>query len=407
MIYLDNHSTTRVDRRVVEAMIPTFDTAYGNAGSVTHAMGMDAHELVESATSSIAEAINAAPEEIVFTSGATEANNLAIRGVCTRRHTTGHIITSVAEHKAVVDPIKKLEQAGFSVTRLGIGQFDGDSPGKISLDELSQSITDDTLLVSIMLGNNEIGTLQDIAAIAEICHQRGTLLHTDATQAVGKIPVDVEELGVDLMSFSAHKMYGPKGIGALYVRQSGRRVRLASQIDGGGQQAGLRSGTLNVTGIVGLSKAIEVCVGELCGETVSAAERNEKDQLEAERLLQLRDLLYARLCDGLGQLPVNGPALGDVSGRLHFNLNCQFPGLNAHSLMMIADDVAVSTGSACTSAEPEPSHVLTALGLTEDQIHCSLRFGIGRFNTRSEIIEAADALVAAGIKLKEFDDSSV
>ena len=393
MIYLDNQATTRVDPRVVEAMVPTFDAHYGNAGSITHSHGMDAYELVEDASDSIANFINASPEEVVFTSGATESNNLAIRGVCDRLKSPGHIVTSVVQHKAVLDPIARLERSGFSVTRLGVGCVDSVSPGQVDIDELAAAITDQTQLVSIMLGNNEIGTLQDIAAIGRICEQRGVLLHTDATQAMGKIPIDVDALKVDLMSFSAHKFYGPKGVGGLYVRQTGKRVRLASQIDGGGQQSGLRSGTLNVSGIVGMSKALELCSDELCGP-------------DPEHLRELRDLLYERLCEGLGELPVNGLPLISRE-RLQFNLNCRFPGLNASSLMTIADSIAVSSGSACTSAEPEPSHVLTGLGLSEDAVHCSLRFGIGRFNTRSEIIEAADCLVSAGKQLRSLGDSSV
>ncbi len=388
MIYLDNQATTRVDPRVVEAMLPTFDAQYGNAGSVTHETGMDAYELVEQATDSISDFINASSEEIVFTSGATESNNLAIRGVCDRLKTPGHIVTSAVEHKAVLDPIARLERSGFSVTRLEVGRFDGYAAGMIDLDELADALTDQTQLVSIMLGNNEIGTLQDVAAIGEICAKRGVLLHTDATQSIGKIPIDVEALQVDLMSFSAHKFYGPKGVGGLYVRQKGKRVRLASQIDGGGQQSGLRSGTLNVSGIVAMEKALQLCSDELCGP-------------DPERLRELRDLLYDRLCEGLGDLPINGLPLISRD-RLQFNLNCQFPGLNASSLMTIADSIAVSSGSACTSAEPEPSHVLKGLGLAEDAVHCSLRFGIGRFNTRSGIIEAADCLVSAGKQLRSL-----
>ncbi len=390
MIYLDNHATTRVDPRVVQAMTPTFDLNYGNAGSVTHTHGMDAWELVESAAENISDFINASPDEIVFTSGATESNNLAIRGVCERRKTPGHIVTSQVEHKAVLDPVARFEKLGFSVTRLPVGRFDSGAPGRVCPEQLADALTDQTALVSVMLGNNEIGTLQDIAAIGEICAQRSILLHTDATQAMGKIPIDVEALKIDLMSFSAHKFYGPKGVGGLYVRQRGKRVRLNSQIDGGGQQAGIRSGTLNVPGIVGMSRAIDLCSVELCGD-------------DPDRLRGLRDLLYERLCEGLGELPVNGLALSSAD-RLGCNLNCRFPGLNASSLMTIADTIAVSSGSACTSAEPEPSHVLRALGLDEDAVHCSLRFGIGRFNTPTEIIEAADCLVSAGKELRGLGD---
>jgi len=275
--------------------------------------------------------------------------------------------------------------------------------------------------VSIMMGNNEIGTIQPIEQIAKACQKHGVVFHCDATQAVGKLPVDVDTLGVDLMSFSAHKMYGPKGIGALYVRRRDRRVRLRSQIDGGGQQSGLRSGTMNVPGIVGMATALQLCVDELCGEEggetlaagktsdpadVSKPSLNDLDEsklqhlLEPDRLMRLRDLLYQRLTDGLGELPVNGQPLGLESRRMYCNLNCQFPGINAHSLMTMIDTVAVSTGSACTAEAPEPSHVLRSLGLIDDQIHSSLRFGIGRFNTLAEIIESADLIVAAVTNLR-------
>ena len=393
MIYLDNHATTRVDPRVVETMVQAFDVDYGNAGSTTHTFGMEAFDLIDSAANSISASINATAEEIIFTSGATESNNLAINGVCERLTTPGHIVTSAVEHKAVLDPIARLERLGFAVTRLEVGRHDSLAPGLIEIDKIADAITPETALVSIMLGNNEIGTLQDIAAIGKICAQQNVLFHTDATQAFGKIPIDVDVLKVDLMSFSAHKFYGPKGVGGLYVRQTGKRVRLNSQIVGGGQQSGLRSGTLNVPGIVGMEKALKLCQQELTSG-------------EPERIKSLRDTLNRRLESALGELPINGLPLDDRR-RIGGNLNCRFPGLSAHSLMTIADSVAVSTGSACTSATPEPSHVLTALGLSEDAIDCSLRFGIGRFTTVNEVQDAADYLISAAKQLRGFGDFSV
>ena len=417
-IYLDNHSTTRVDPRVVEAMLPVFDTQYGNSGSVTHEFGLDAHDLVHESASTIAHIIGGTAEEIIFTSGATESNNLAIRGICHPDNRKRHIVTAQTEHKAVIDPVERLQrESNFEVTQLPVGEWGSADAGLISLENLEEAITDQTALVSIMMGNNEIGTIQPITQIAEICHRHGAVFHCDATQAVGKLPVDVDELGIDLMSFSAHKMYGPKGIGALYVRKRDRRIRLRSQIDGGGQQSGLRSGTLNIPGIVGMATALNLCVGELCGEEFSeddSAGKIAADQsdlklqenlhqlLEPNRVKRLRDLLYQKLTEGLGDLPINGQPLESVTSRLYCNLNCQFPGVNAHSLMTMVDTVAVSTGSACTAAAPEPSHVLRSLGLIDDQIHGSLRFGIGRFNTEAEIVESANLVVAAVTKLREM-----
>ena len=418
LIYLDNHATTRVDPRVVEAMLPVFDTQYGNSGSVTHEFGLDAHDLVHDSASKIAHVIGGTAEEIIFTSGATESNNLAIRGICHSDNRKRHIVTAQTEHKAVFDPIERLKsESNFQITQLPVGELGSPDAGLISLEDLEAAITDQTAIVSIMMGNNEIGTIQPITEIAELCHRHGAVFHCDATQAVGKLPVDVDELGVDLMSFSAHKMYGPKGVGGLYVRKRDRRIRLRSQIDGGGQQSGLRSGTLNVPGIVGMAEALNLCVHELCGEEYSKddsagkieadnsdseTQQNENQLLEPVRLKRLRDLLYRKLTEGLGDLPINGQPLDSVTSRLYCNLNCQFPGVNAHSLMTMVDTVAVSTGSACTAAAPEPSHVLRSLGLIDDQIHGSLRFGIGRFNTEAEIIESANLIVAAVTKLREM-----
>ena len=418
IIYLDNHSTTRVDPRVVEAMIPVFDTDYGNSGSVTHDLGLDAHDLVHSSGASIAEFVGAEVDEIVFTSGATESNNLAIRGICHPESKRRNIITVQTEHKAVLDPIERLRlDSKFDVTQLPVGEWGTPDVGLISIEDLESAISDQTALVSVMMGNNEIGTIQPIEQIAEVCHRHGAVFHCDATQAVGKLPVDVDSLGIDLMSFSAHKVYGPKGVGALFVRKRDRRIKLLSQIDGGGQQSGRRSGTLNVPGIVAMSTALKLCADELCGQSASeddsaskiSATGNDEDGsskndavMEPDRIRRLRDLLYQRLTDELGELPVNGQPLDHPQTRLCCNLNCQFPGVNAHSLMTMVDTVAVSTGSACTASAPEPSHVLRSLGLIDDQIHSSLRFGIGRFNTRSEIIESANLIVTAVKKLREM-----
>lgn len=401
MIYLDNQATTRVDPRVVEAMLPLFDTHYGNSGSITHSMGIEAQEMVDQATHQIATVIGATGRELVYTSGATESNNLAVYGYCLRRRESGHIITVATEHKAVLDLVAKLERSGFEVTRLPVEPNSSARAGLIDVNRFADAIRDDTFFASVMLANNEIGVIQPVAEIARICRQQEIAVHTDATQAVGKIPVDVNELDVDLLSFSAHKFYGPKGIGGLYVRQTDRRIRLASQIDGGGQQQRRRSGTLNVPGIIGMAKALEIAADEM-----STAENQRK--------IALRKQLYDRLCEGLGELPINGTTLGTdlTSGkenetgfdgpdllRLPGNLNCQFPGIDGHSLMAGTPNVAVSSGSACTAANPEPSHVLAALGLDEDEVRSSIRFGIGRFNTIEEIEKAAEELIESANRL--------
>jgi cysteine desulfurase len=392
MIYLDNQSTTRVDPRVVSAMLPTFDTLYANAGSVTHEMGIAAAHLVDDSADTIARGLDCLPREIVFTSGATESNNLAIFGYCLRRFRSGHIITVSTEHKAVLDPIKKLERAGFQVTYLPVQPSSAQEipgiPGKIDVDHFRDAIRDDTVFASVMMANNEIGVIQPLAEIADLCRNRNIVLHTDATQAVGHIPVSVSQLNVDLLSFSAHKFYGPKGIGGLYVRQQGRRIRLASQIEGGGQQHGLRSGTLNVSGIVGMARALELALNEL-------------NTNEPKRRAELRERLYAGLCQAFGSLPINGPDWrqpDQVKYRLSGNLNLQFPGFEGQSLMIGAPDLAVSSGSACTAANPEPSHVLRSLGLDIAQARSSIRFGIGRFNTEVEI-DAAIEMLANAAKL--------
>jgi cysteine desulfurase len=374
-IYLDNHATTRVDPRVVEAMGPYFTEIYGNPGSTTHAFGSAAKDAVDEARGKIAAAIGAKAKEIVWTSGATESNNLAIRGVAEKHAARGrHIISATTEHPAVLDPLAKLAQRGFEITLLPVIAAPDPRAGVVRIDQLAAAIRDDTILVSIMLANNEIGAIQPLAEIGQLCKQRGVLLHCDATQAVGKIPVDVETLGVDLMSFTAHKIYGPKGIGALYVRGApGKpgRVRLEPQIDGGGQEGGLRSGTANVPGIVGFARALELCLAEL--------------PAEAARLSGLRDRLFAGLSTGLSDVALNGPALDLPGLRLPGNLNVSFGYVEGEALVIEMRDIALSTGSACTSAQPEPSHVLRNLALSEDAVRGSIRFGLGRFTTAEEI----------------------
>ena len=401
-IYLDNHATTRVDPRVVQAMLPFFAETFGNAGSVNHSFGWEAKAAVDMARESIAAAVGAESREIVFTSGATESNNLAIRGLADRQRRKGNHIVSVAtEHKAVLDPLKRLSRRGFEVTLLPVEQHGSPRAGWLDPQKVAAAIKDDTLLVSVMLANNEIGVIQPIAEVAAICKERGVPLHCDATQAVVKIPIDVKQLGVDLMSFTAHKIYGPKGIGALYVRRAGGGVRLEPLIDGGGQEIGLRSGTLNVPGIVGLAKALELCLTEM--------------PAEMSRLAALRQRLWDGLRQALPDAILNGPDWSLASGRrpppgnvanelirLPGNLNCSFPFVNGEALMMSMKTIAVSSGSACTSANPEPSHVLLALGLGEDLTRASLRFGLGRFNTEEEIDYAARAVAENVHRLRQL-----
>jgi cysteine desulfurase len=382
-IYLDNHATTRVDPRVVDAMLPYFTEKYGNAASTSHSFGWDAKEAVDRARAAIAAGIGANEREIVFTSGATESDNLAIRGVCERAGRRGnHLITLRTEHRAVLDPVERLSRRGCDVTYLDVEQAPGERAGRLDVDQLKRALRDDTLLVSVMLANNEIGVIQPLGQIAAACHERGALVHCDATQAVGKIPVDVAALDVDLVSFSAHKIYGPKGVGALYVRRRSPQVRLEAQIAGGGHERGLRSGTLDVPGIVGFAKALELCLEEM--------------PREQPRERVLRDRLFAGLTEALEGVTLNGPGLaGDL--RLAGNLNTSFDYVDGEALLMNMKDVAVSSGSACTSANPEPSHVLRALGLPDDAVRSSLRFGLGRFTTADEI-ERAIELVAQVVR---------
>jgi cysteine desulfurase len=387
-IFMDNHSTTRVDPRVVEAMLPYFTEHFGNAASTSHSFGWDAKAAVDQARESIARAINAESREIVFTSGATESNNLAIRGVTDRvRRRGNHIVSVVTEHKAVLDPLSHLMQKGFEIALLPVAQHGQSDAGLVDLNQLNDALRDDTCLVSVMLANNEIGVVQPIAEIGQLCRDRGIVFHCDATQAVGKMTVDVEQLHVDLMSFTAHKLYGPKGIGALYVRRSPPQVRLDPQILGGGHERGLRSGTLNVPGIIGFAKALEVCLAEL--------------ESERERLSRLRSSLLAQLQSAISEMELNGPDFESLPElRLPANLNCTFGNVDGEALMMSMRDVALSSGAACTSSNPEPSHVLRALGLSDDLTRASLRFGLGRFNTEEEVAYAARSVAEAVTRLR-------
>ncbi len=379
-IYLDNHATTPVDPRVLDAMLPYFKESFGNAASRNHAFGWVAEEAVEKARKQIAELIGATAKEIIFTSGATESNNLAIKGVAQMYAERGnHIITAATEHKAVLDTCKHLEKEGVRVTYLPLK---GD--GLIDLDMLKESFTDKTILVSIMYANNEIGVIQPIREIGKLCKERGILFHTDAVQATGKIPVNVIQDNVDLLSLSGHKVYGPKGVGALYVRRRSPRVQLTAQMDGGGHERGMRSGTLNVPGIVGLGEACAIAGKEMVEET--------------KRLTYLRDKLKAKLESTLEETYINGT----MEHRLPGNLNISFAYVEGESLLMGINDVAVSSGSACTSATLEPSYVLKALGLGDDLAHTSIRFGIGRFNTEEEIDYTADKIISVVNKLREL-----
>lgn len=380
-IYMDNHATTPMDPRVLEAMLSYFKEKFGNAASRNHRYGWEAEAGVEHAREQIAQLIGAKPKEIIFTSGATESDNLAIKGVLEfYREKGNHIVTVVTEHKAVLDTCRALERKGLAtVTYLPVDRF-----GCIDLDDLRRAITDRTVLVSIMHANNEIGTIHPVAEIGKIAKEKGVLFHTDATQAVGKIPVDVEAMGIDLMSFTAHKLYGPKGCGALYVRSKGPRVRLVPQIDGGGHERGLRSGTLNVPGIVGFGAACEIARKEM--------------HAEARRLQALRDRLHHGLTSQLDEVFLNG----HPTERLPGNLNLSFAYVEGESLLMGLKDIAVSSGSACTSATLEPSYVLKALGVGEDLAHTSIRFGLGRFNTDEEVEYVIERVVREVRRLRDM-----
>ncbi len=379
-VYLDYSATTPCDPRVVERMLPYFTESFGNSASRSHSFGWTAEAAVERAREQVAELIHAHPKEVLWTSGSTEANNLAIKGVAEMYREKGnHLITAITEHKAVLDPMKHLESQGFEVTWLPV-----DRQGRVDLAQLSAAMTEKTLLVSLMAANNEIGTIHPLKEIGALCKQKGVLFHTDATQAPGRMELDVEAQHVDLMSLSAHKFYGPKGVGALYVRRKNPRVRLAAQMDGGGHERGMRSGTLNVTGIVGMGAAAEIA-------------RTEMAQ-EIERLRRLRDRLEARLKKSLPDCVVNG----DVAHRLPHLANVSFPYVEGESLIMGIKEIAVSSGSACTSASLEPSYVLKGLGLGDELAHSSIRFSLGRFTTEAEVDFAADRVVHEVTRLREM-----
>jgi cysteine desulfurase len=379
-IYMDYHATTPMDPRVFEAMKPYFLQTFGNAASRNHSFGWEAEEAVEKSRKQIASLIGATAKEIVFTSGATESNNLALKGVAEMYAEKGnHIITAATEHKAILDTCKRLEKHGVRVTYLPV-----QTNGLVDLDQLQAAITDKTILISIMYANNEIGVLQPIAELGKIAKSKGVLLHTDATQAVGKVPVNVIKDNIDLMSLSGHKMYGPKGVGALYVRRKSPRVQITAQMDGGGHERGMRSGTLNVPGIVGLGEACALCQAEMAEES--------------KRMAFLRDKLMHKLQSELDETYINGT----MEHRLPNNLNISFAYVEGESLLMGINDIAVSSGSACTSATLEPSYVLKALGAGDDLAHSSIRFGLGRFNTEEEVDYVAAKVIDVVKKLREL-----
>jgi cysteine desulfurase len=384
-IYLDNNATTQMDPRVFEAMRPYFIEYFGNAASRNHPFGWKAEEAVDWARETIARGIGADPKEIVFTSGATESDNLAIKGIAEMYASKGdHIITLTTEHKAVLDTCKALERKGHRVSYVPVTK-----EGFVDLDLLRDTITDKTVLVSIMHANNEIGVLQDIKSIGALCKEKGVIFHTDSTQSVGKVPFNVQDMNVDLASISGHKIYGPKGVGALYVRKKSPRVKLTSQMDGGGHERGMRSGTLNVPGIVGLGKAIEIALAEMPTET--------------ERVRNMRDKMWLDFQAELDEIYINGPdPIQKPDQRLPGNLNVSFAFVEGEALMMGIKDIAVSSGSACTSASLEPSYVLKALGVGEDLAHTSIRFGIGRFNTQEEVDYTVKAVVDAVKHLRDM-----
>jgi cysteine desulfurase len=379
-IYMDNHATTPLDPRVLEAMMPYLTGIFGNAASRNHSFGWEAEQGVEKAREQIAKLIGATAKEIIFTSGATESTNLAIKGVAEMYRERGnHIITQVTEHKATLDTCKRLEKSGCRITYLPV-----QADGLIDIEDLKRAMDDQTILVSIMYANNEIGVIQPIQEIGKLCHEKGVIFHTDAVQAVGKIPVNVITDNIDLLSLSGHKVYGPKGVGALYVRRRNPRVQLAEQINGGGHERGMRSGTLNVPGIVGLGSACEIAMNEMAAE--------------AAREIELRDYLKAKLEAALDYTQVNG----NMDHHLPGNLNMSFVYVEGESLLMGINDIAVSSGSACTSATLEPSYVLKALGLGDDVAHSSIRFGLGRFNTKAEVDYVSDKIIHVVQHLREL-----
>jgi cysteine desulfurase len=389
-IYLDHHATTPLDPRVVAAMLPCFTDCYGNPAS-KHAWGHAALEQVEQARASIAHLLGASEREVVFTSGATESNNLALLGMAEHRRRRGqHIVSVTTEHRAVLDPLRQLAARGFEITLLGVAPKHAAQAGMIDLGEFESSLRDDTCLVSVMAANNEMGLVQPLAEIAAICQAREIPLHCDASQAVGKIPIDFHSLGIDLLSCTAHKIYGPKGIGALLVRRRSPPLRLAARQFGGGHEQGLRSGTLNVPGIVGFAAALRLC-SEVLAE-------------ESQRLAQLRQQLWNGLQERIEGLTLNGPTFtsSDTTHRLPGNLNCCLGDVQAEAVLLSVPELALSTGAACSSAQPEPSHVLLAMGRTADEARASLRFGIGRFNTADEITRAVELLARAVGRLRKM-----
>jgi cysteine desulfurase len=379
-IYMDNHSTTPVDPRVVEVMMPYFTEKFGNAASRNHSFGFEADKAVDEARQKIARLINADPKEIIFTSGATESDNLALKGIVEMYREKGdHIITTVLEHRAVLDTAKRLEKQGVKVTYLPVGP-----DGRVNPDEVQKAITNKTILISIMMANNEIGTINPVAEIGRIAKEHGVMFHCDATQGVGKIPVDVQTMGIDLMSFSAHKIYGPKGVGALYVRRKNPRVRLSPMIDGGGHERGMRSGTLPVPLIIGFGKACELCE-QLMPE-------------ESKRLIDLREKLKDGILNNMEEVYLNG----HPTERLPNNVNISFAYVEGESVLMGLKEIALSSGSACTSATLEPSYVLRALGVGSDLAHSSIRFGLGRFSTGEEVDYVIKRVVETISRLREM-----
>lgn len=380
LIYLDNNATTPVDPRVLEAMLPFFREHFGNAASRSHAFGWEAEKAVDRAREQVAALIHASPKEIVWTSGATESNNIAIKGAARMYREKGrHVITQATEHKAVLDPCKYLEQEGWNVTVLPVSK-----EGRVEVDQIKAAVRDDTALISIMYANNEIGTVQPVAEIGAMCKEKGIIFHTDATQAFGKLTIDVEAMGIDLLSASGHKIYGPKGVGCLYVRRKGPRVRCEPILHGGGHERGMRSGTLNVPGIAGMGAAAAIAHDEMAAEAV--------------RLSKLRDRLWSGLSSQLSDVYRNGDPVRTIPGTL----NVSFAYVEGESLMMGFNRLAVSSGSACTSASLEPSYVLKSLGVGEDLAHSSIRFSLGRFNTAEEIEETVRLVVGTVRRLREM-----
>lgn len=386
VIYLDHHATTPLDPRVLDAMMPYLTTHFANAGSASHELGRAAKAAVDDARQRVAQCLNCDANEIVFTSGSTESNNLALRGSAERSRRKGnHVVGVSTEHPSVLDPLERFTRVGIDVTLLPVQLQNDASPGEIDREAFCAALTGETFLATVMWANNEIGVIQPIAEIAEHCQSRGVTFHCDATQAVGKLPIDLRRTPIDLLSFSAHKFYGPKGVGALFVRRKPKPVRLAPLVEGGGQEQGLRSGTLNVPGIIGLAAALEIAVAEM--------------QTEQARLAKLSNHLFAAIKSKLPEVELNGPALVPDK-RLSANINIHFPGVGGETIMLHTPQLAISSGSACTSVNPEPSHVLIALGRSAEEAQSSLRFGLGRSTTLQEIEMAAELIAGTVQSLK-------